>query len=174
MAFYFANANADQRSLMPMIMASTTVAVSTDIGCPMFADANGTATMYGSTTVNSHFIGGTCRGILHSIDNDNLKCYVRPMIPGDKMSIDWSTDYENSSGINRIVSTNIGKIFRTCAVATTGGSSGSTGIIKNRYIDPSTYSLTIDGSTGFNFRLVDYSTLQKRGQFIFCTTGTFL
>ena len=176
MAFYFANANADQRALMPMIIASTATVATSDIGCPIFADAGGAgeASMYGSTAVNSHFIGNVCRGILHSIDFDNLRAYVKPMIPGDKMSVDYSTTYENSTGINRIVSTNIGKIFRTCAVATTGGSSGSTGIIKNRYLDPSTYAVAVDGSTGFNFRLVDFSTLQKRAQVIFCTTGTFL
>jgi hypothetical protein len=96
------------------------------------------------------------------------------MVPGDKMIVDYSTTYENSTGINRIVSTNIGKIFRTCAVATTGGSSGSTGIIKNRYLDPSTYAVAIDGSTGFNFRLVDFSTINKQAHVVFCTTGTSL
>ena len=172
MAFYFATAESDKRALMPLILNSTSDFATTDIGAPVFADASGYATLVGSTTVNSHWIGGAVRGILHNIDYTGLKVYVRPMIPGDKMEVDYSTTYENSTGINRIVSTNIGKIFRTCAVATTGGSSGSTGVIKNRYLDPSTYAVAIDGSTGFNFRLVDFSTLSKKATVTFVSTGT--
>lgn len=171
MAFRFATAEADKRALMPMIIATTATFATSDIGCPVF-EISGEASQYPSTTVNSHYIGGLCKGILHSLDFDNLRAYVRPMIPGDKMTVDYSTTYENSTGLNRIVSTNIGKIFRTCAVATTGGSSGSTGIIKNRYLDPSTYSITIDGSSGFNFRLADFSTVNKTAQVIFVSTGT--
>lgn len=171
MAFYFTTAEADKRSLMPMIIATTATVATSDIGCPIF-EVSGEASMYPSTTVNSHYIGGLCKGILQSIDFTNLRAYVRPMIPGDKMVVDYSTTLENSTGINRIVSTNIGKVFRTCAVATTGGSSGSTGIIKNRYLDPSTYSVTVDGSSGFNFRLVDFSTINKTASVIFVSTGT--
>jgi hypothetical protein len=155
-----------------MILASTAIVATTDIGCPIYGDASGQATPIPSTTVNSRFIGGACRGILHSIDFDKLLAYVKPMIPGDKMTIDYSTTYENSTGLNRIVSTNIGKVFRTCAVATTGGSSGSTAYMKERFIDPSTYSLAIDGSSGFNFRLVSFSTVNKTVDVIFVSTGT--
>ena len=172
MAFYFATAEADKRSSVPMILASTAIVATTDIGCPIYEDASGQATPIPSTTVNSRWIGGACRGILQNIDFDKLLAYVKPMFPGDRMTVDYSTTYENSTGINRIVSTNIGKIFRTCAVATTGGSSGSTAYMKERFIDPSTYSVVVDGSSGFNFRLASFSTVNRTVDVIYVSTGT--
>lgn len=172
MAFYFANAEADKRALMPMIIATTATFATSDIGAPVFENASGEADPVPSTTVNSHYIGGKCKGILAGLDFENLRAFVRPMIPGDKLIVDYSTTYENSTGINRIVSTNIGKIFRTCGVATTGGSSGSTGVIKHRYLDPSTYSVAVDGSSGFNFRLASFSSNNRQATVFYVSTGT--
>ena len=79
---------------------------------------------------------------------------IQPVMPGEVIVADYSTTVERSTGVNVMVTTNIGRWF--------GIGGGTTTVVLGMYIDPSRSAATPGTTDGMFFKLMGFSTKESK------------
>lgn len=150
----------DKRPAIPVLVSSTSPTVTTTHIGYLFVTASTAASIgpHGQLPVSSTADQTKVIGIVSYVPQDTTAgssnpIYVTPILPGDFIEANYSTNVEKSTGgASVIVSTNI---HRYLGIGSTGGGNG---VALGYYIDPSIASTSPGTTDCLFFRMLGYST----------------
>jgi hypothetical protein len=158
--------------VLPSNTATNYLPVSSDAGKILMASSNLGRLMQSTTQNTATYGSDQYLGIFvkPEYENDESSCstfgstscklWFQPIVVGDILEVDYSTDATHSSGTSGdLHTTNIGMFYRT---GFTSDSTTAAQMAVNRsYLNVTTGGAVVDNTTGRVFKLIDYTTENK-------------